>query len=150
MSIFQFYPKVAYKVDNVDYIKAIDITTSIKIKDFFKTYRGISFNPYVVKDGERPDYVSFKAYGTPMYDWIVLLVNEIYNKLAHHQIDTDTVICQLSLLEIYPTKDFLRCLEKSRNSDITLNEFVKALVSSDSNLGENMVAGAVNNRVQVL
>jgi hypothetical protein len=54
MSIFQYYPKVAYKVDNVDYIKAIDITTSIKIKDFFKTYRGISFTPYVVKDGERP------------------------------------------------------------------------------------------------
>jgi hypothetical protein len=79
MSIFQFYPKVAYKVDNIDYIKAIDITTSIKIKDFFKTYRGISFTPYAVKDGERPDYVSFKAYGTPMYDWIVLLVNDIYN-----------------------------------------------------------------------
>jgi len=79
MSIFQYYPKVAYKVDNVDYIKAIDITTSIKIKDFFKTYRGISFTPYVVKDGERPDYVSFKFYGTPMYDWVILLSNDIYN-----------------------------------------------------------------------
>ena len=79
MSIFQFYPKVAYKVDNVDYIKAIDITTSIKIKDFFKTYRGISFTPYVVKDGERPDYVSFKFYGTPMYDWVILLSNDVYN-----------------------------------------------------------------------
>jgi hypothetical protein len=79
MSIFQFYPKVAYKVDNIDYIKAIDITTSIKIKDFFKTYRGISFNPYVVKDGERPDYVSYKFYATPMYDWVVLLSNNIYN-----------------------------------------------------------------------
>jgi hypothetical protein len=79
MSIFQYYPKVAYKVDNVDYIKAIDITTSIKIKDFFKTYRGISFSPYVVKDGERPDYVSFKFYGTPMYDWVILLSNDIYN-----------------------------------------------------------------------
>jgi hypothetical protein len=79
MSIFQFYPKVAYKVDNVDYIKAIDITTSIKIKDFFKTYRGISFNPYVIKDGERPDYVSYRFYGTPMYDWVVLLSNDIYN-----------------------------------------------------------------------
>jgi len=79
MSIFQYYPKVAYKVDNVDYIKAIDITTSIKIKDFFKTYRGISFTPYVVKDGERPDYVSFKFYGTPMYDWVILLSNDVYN-----------------------------------------------------------------------
>jgi len=79
MSIFQYYPKVAYKVDNVDYIKAIDITTSIKIKDFFKTYRGISFTPYVVKDGERPDYVSYKFYGTPMYDWVILLSNDIYN-----------------------------------------------------------------------
>jgi len=79
MSIFQYYPKVAYKVDNVDYIKAIDITTSIKIKDFFKTYRGISFTPYVVKDGERPDYVSYKFYSTPMYDWVILLSNDIYN-----------------------------------------------------------------------
>lgn len=79
MSIFSFYPKVSYKVNDYDYFKAIDLTTSIRIKDYFKNYRGILYTPYVVKDGERPDNVAYKFYGDPNLDWVVLLSNEMYN-----------------------------------------------------------------------
>ena len=54
MSIFTLYPKVSYKIDDYNYIRAVDITQSIKIKKFLKDYRGISYQPYNVKDGERP------------------------------------------------------------------------------------------------
>ena len=79
MSLFDLYPKVSYKISEYDSLKAIDITTSVKVKDFIKTYRGISYIPYVVKDGERPDYVASKIYGDPNLDWAVLLANEIHN-----------------------------------------------------------------------
>ncbi len=76
---FSVYPKVAYKVDEFDYIKAIDITSSIKIKKYISSYKGITYTPYIVKNGERPDAVSYKLYGKEKYDWILLLVNDIDN-----------------------------------------------------------------------
>lgn len=33
--------------------------------------------PYVVSDGDTPENVSYKFYGTPLYHWIILIINEI-------------------------------------------------------------------------
>lgn len=79
MSIFTLYPKIAYKVNEYDYLRAIDITQSTKIKSFLRDYRGISYNRYTVKDGERPDYIAYRFYGDSNLDWVILLSNEIYN-----------------------------------------------------------------------
>ncbi|NBV27457.1 hypothetical protein EBS02_00305 [bacterium] len=79
MSIFTLYPKIDYKVSDYDTVRGIDITSSVKIKDYLKRYSAISYQPYVVLDGERPDQVSFKAYGTPDYDWIIMLANDMYS-----------------------------------------------------------------------
>lgn len=79
MSIYNLYPRVDYKISDYDSLRAIDITTSIKIKSFIKQYRGIASQPYVVKDGERPDQISYRFYGTPDYDWLVLLANDMYS-----------------------------------------------------------------------
>ena len=79
MSIFTLYPKIAYKVNEYDYLRSIDITQSAKIKNILRDYRGISYNPYTVKDGERPDYIAYKFYGDSNLDWVILLSNEIYN-----------------------------------------------------------------------
>ena len=79
MSIFTQYPKIAYKVDDHNYLRAIDITVVSKIKNYLTDYRGISFFPYVVEDGEKPDFISFKFYDNPGYDWIILLTNDVYS-----------------------------------------------------------------------
>jgi len=79
MSIYNLYPRIDYKINNYDTIRGVDITSSIKIKEFLKKYRGILSRPYVVKDGERPDQVSFRFYGTPDYDWLILMINDMYN-----------------------------------------------------------------------
>ena len=79
MSIFTQYPKIAYKVDDYNYLKAIDITVVSKIKNYLTDYRGISFFPYVVEDGEKPDFISFEFYNNPGYDWIILLTNNVHS-----------------------------------------------------------------------
>jgi len=79
MSIFTNYKKVNYKIDDYDYLTAIDLTNSYKIRNFIKSYRGIIYEPYVIQEGERPDNVSQKLYDSPYYDWIILLLNDIYN-----------------------------------------------------------------------
>ncbi len=79
MSIFTYYPKIAYKVDDYNFLKAIDINIVTKIKDYLTQYRGISYTPYVVADGESPDFISYKFYEDPGYDWIIMLTNNVHS-----------------------------------------------------------------------
>lgn len=79
MNLFSLYPKVNHSINEYDKLRVIDITTSLKIKNFFKEYAGISYTPYLVQDGERPDNVSQRFYQDPSYDWIIMLVNDKYS-----------------------------------------------------------------------
>lgn len=77
--MFNLYPKINYKVNDYDLIRGIDVSYTAKIKDFIKNSKGIKYYPYIVKDGERPDSVSMNFYKTPNYDWIILLLNDMYS-----------------------------------------------------------------------
>jgi hypothetical protein len=90
MSIFTSYPKINYKIDDYDYLVAIDITNTFRVRQALKRFRGISYQPYVVQDGERPDNVSQKLYDSPNYDWIILLVNDIFNLYDEWPRDRET------------------------------------------------------------
>lgn len=79
MSIFTYYPKIAYKIDDYNYLRAIDINVVSKVKDYITQYRSIGYTPYVVDDGESPDYISYKFYGNPGYDWIIMLTNNVHS-----------------------------------------------------------------------
>jgi len=78
-SLFTDSQKFAYKVNNTDFFEAIDITINFNINDILKQYQGVSYSPYVVQDGERPDNVAQKFYGNPELDWIILMTNNIHN-----------------------------------------------------------------------
>jgi hypothetical protein len=79
MNLYVNYPKINFKLDSYDSVRAIDITSSIRIKKFLKEYRGISYFPYVIQNGERPDTVSYKIYKDSTLDWLILLTNDMYN-----------------------------------------------------------------------
>jgi hypothetical protein len=97
MSIYTYFPKINYKIDEYDSLRAIDITSAIKIKDYLKSDRGILFTPYIVKNGDRPDIVSNKLYGNPNYDWIILIANDmysVYDDWPKNSFDLDTFIIE--------------------------------------------------------
>ena len=79
MNLFTYYPKVNYPINNFDRIRAIDLNAAIKIRDYIKNFRGISYSPYVIQDGDRPDNVSFKIYDDPNYDWLIMLTNNMFS-----------------------------------------------------------------------
>jgi len=79
MSYFTLFQRIQYNVNDFDQITAIDLTQSIRFKEFIKSYRYISYTPYIVHDGERPDQVAYKVYGNQYYDWIILLTNDVYS-----------------------------------------------------------------------
>ena len=78
MNLFQSYRKVPYKVDDYNFVLSIDIREQIKIRDVLKNL-GVSYYPYTIQDGERPDNVSQAVYDNPSFDWLILLTNNMFN-----------------------------------------------------------------------
>ena len=53
------------------------------------------YSPYIIKNGERPDQISYKEYGDEQYYWIILQINEItdyYNEWPLSQYELDEYI----------------------------------------------------------
>lgn len=57
---------------------ARDIVRRIAFSKRLKSEAGI-YTPYFVQEGERPEHVALKVYGTEDYHWVVLLFNDAIN-----------------------------------------------------------------------
>jgi hypothetical protein len=88
--MFVYYPKILYKINDFDSIKLTDLNVSVRIKDYINSFRGIASRPYLVKNGERPDIVSFNLYNNVKYDYILLLINGIDSVYDQWQMDDET------------------------------------------------------------
>jgi len=69
-----------YKKNPFDghYIQIKNIFARIKLVDDIIPSATL-FDDYFIKDGERPDTISFNLYEDPGYDWTILLINNIKN-----------------------------------------------------------------------
>ena len=71
------FPKIYYSLDDANSIQIVtDIFQRIILSKEFSD--NISFyEKYDIRDGETPEDVSYKFYGTPYLHWLVLLSNTI-------------------------------------------------------------------------
>lgn len=78
---FQYFPNIQY----AHHINKAGIPSYLNIKDYFHLltprddiYREDTlYVEYVVKNGERPDQISYEEYGDEQYYWIILQINQI-------------------------------------------------------------------------
>lgn len=76
MAFFRLFPKVGYDIENSGVLNnVVNIYRSVRpLMDFID---GVSeYNYYSVQNGERPDIVSQRLYGTPDYYWTFFIINE--------------------------------------------------------------------------
>jgi hypothetical protein len=55
-----------------------DFLRRVSISDKFRE-NSVVLEDYFTQDGETPEQVSYKLYGTPAYHWVILMVNDITN-----------------------------------------------------------------------
>lgn len=63
-------------------------TRSVKILDIYRSSRvipkimenPIAFNPYIISDGEIPEELANRWYGSPYYYWVIFLSNNIHDR----------------------------------------------------------------------
>jgi len=81
-------PRYFRNVKNVDYVISANKAgkaKTIKIKDYFRMMKvredifadETLYYEYEVKDGERPDQISYETYGDEQYYWVILQINSI-------------------------------------------------------------------------
>ena len=77
-SDFLYQSPLTSKSSSSDYIRVKNIFRRAKIRDdIFQS--AVAFDKYKIIGEERPDQIAEKIYGSPEYDWIVLLSNNILN-----------------------------------------------------------------------
>ena len=76
--MFQFFPKILYLINDFDYQKVVDLNVSAQITEFVKKFKtSPSVGQFIVRDGERPEALSQRLYGTTKYDYLLMLLNDI-------------------------------------------------------------------------
>lgn len=81
---FKRFPTIYYPV-NVNgerqFTALKDITINVRfIKEFLSNIT--LYDLYDIGEGETPEIISEKFYGTPFYHWLIMLVNEKYDYLS--------------------------------------------------------------------
>jgi hypothetical protein len=84
---FETFPKRLYDIANTGNTKLVtDIFRRLKVRDSIKDNAAL-FARYDVQNGETPESVSYKHFGTTDYFWIICLMNDITDRYYDWPLD---------------------------------------------------------------
>lgn len=83
MNYFKHLPKLQYNNTLLT-----NIVVRAKIKDVVRNHVNVLY-PYFIKEGERPDIIANKYYGSSQYTWFIFYTNDIVDPLFEWPLDTD-------------------------------------------------------------
>lgn len=143
---FANFPKIVYDFDlssGVDYKVVTDITRNVRLRK--QILENISlYDYYDIAEGETPEIISEKIYGTPYYHWVIMLVNQRYDYV------NDFPLTQLEL-DTYVDKKYSD--KKYHIHDYKVNGFIKEGVNivtlRDSNLEGGRIGEMIPGKVLV-
>ena len=117
MEYFETFPKIYYDIaGNGNYKLITDILRRFKVRNRIQEDT-VMFDKYEVSDGEKPEDVSMKFYGSPYHHWVVLSMNNIKDRFYDwplSQIDFQTYIA-----EKYTNPDGIHHYEITQSSGST-------------------------------
>lgn len=77
---FDKFPKILYDLKgNGNDTLVTDIFRRIKVRDNIKDNMAL-FSTYDVQDGDTPESISYKHFGTTQYFWVICLMNNVYDR----------------------------------------------------------------------
>lgn len=80
---FDKFPSILYPYEingEMVYKQVTDITINVRITKAILQYV-TSYDEYDMKEGETPEIVAERAYGSPLYHWVVMICNDRYDYL---------------------------------------------------------------------
>lgn len=90
---FNFFPKVLYapnfEMESLDVLT--NITTRFTFEQKFKENTSVYYK-YDIEDGDTPETLSYKLYGSPEKHWVILLMNDIVDPFFDWPLKQQNVI----------------------------------------------------------
>ena len=78
---FKNFPSFLYDFDingKTEYKLVKDITQNVRLRKQLLSNITL-YDEYDIRDGETPEIIAEKVYGSPLYHWVVMLCNDKYN-----------------------------------------------------------------------
>lgn len=144
MAFFRNFPKINYDyLGNGVQTKIVDLFRFVKPSERFKDELSL-YSYYEIQDGDRPDVVSQKLYGTPEYYWVFFIINEHlrtglsswplssdeFEKYMKDQYSGTVITCRTKA--DYDSDGILRSIESSLADRFIIGETVRGLLSDAS------------------
>jgi hypothetical protein len=79
---FNYFPKTAYTFDDVNFEVVTNLLSKVSFENDFKN-NSVIYYEYTITDGETPEILAHKIYGSVDKYWIILMLNDI----LHPQFD---------------------------------------------------------------
>jgi hypothetical protein len=76
-NFFSYFPTMLYE-QNGQNIEVTDITKRFIYIDYLRSISAIYYD-YIVEEGDRPDIIADKLYGDSNLDWLIMLVNQVFD-----------------------------------------------------------------------
>lgn len=155
---FRYFPQTYYNLE--DSKNSVDVVTNIMSKFSFEPEfknNSVIYYEYVVTDGETPEILAHKIYGSAEKHWIILSLNDIVNPL------TDWPIEQRSLIKLIDKKyesfantangftglewaeqNIQSYFKIEKQTDMSTNESVSKTIFIDSNTYSNVIPSSSN------
>jgi hypothetical protein len=141
---FNYFPKVPYFLD--DDKNSLDVVSNLTSKfKFDSTFKenSVVYYDYVVKDGETPEIISDKIYGSPERHWIILILNDIIHPQIDWPIEQNSLIKLIDKkYEVYAnTSNNETGLEWSQTNykEYLVTETIKVLSDNSTTISINQV-----------
>lgn len=125
---FAKFPPIIYPFEingQMVYKQITDITLNVRIFEILKQYATV-YDEYDMLDGETPEIVSEKAYGSPNYHWVIMLLNERFdyvNDFPMDQVTFDTYVA-----DKYGVEFKLQCSQTQSGTDLLTTASTERLV----------------------
>lgn len=159
---FRYFPQTYYNLE--DSKNSVDVVTNIMSKFSFEPEfknNSVIYYEYVVTDGETPEMLAHKIYGSSEKHWIILSLNDIVNPL------TDWPTEQRSLIKLIDKKyesfantangftglqwaeqNIQSYFKTEKQTDLSSNESTSKTIVIDSNTYANVTPSSSNYTLQ--
>ena len=88
---FNYFPQTLYQLTQNSADIALKLTARFNFEKTFKENTAVSYE-YDIQDGDTPEIIADKLYGSPERHWIVLLFNDIVDPQVDWPLDQRTLI----------------------------------------------------------
>jgi len=141
MEYFETFPKLYYDIAGDGNYKLItDILRRFKVRNRIQE-DAVMFDKYEVQDGEKPEDVSMRFYGTPYHHWVILSMNNIKDRF--YEWPLSVVDFQTYIAEKYTNPDGIHHYEITQSSGVSSSLDNSHLIEVNS---DTSGASSVSNR----